>query len=87
MQQEEDPVVITSPLSRKVTKNGITVDVQIYRLEHETQWGLEVVNAANTSTCWEEPFPTDEAAYQEFCRTIETEGMLTFVDDRAGTIH
>jgi len=39
-----------------------------------------VVNAANTSIVWEEPFATDEDAYAEFERTVAEEGMRTFLD-------
>jgi hypothetical protein len=77
---KRDPNIIYSDLSRKVTRDGITVEVVIIRLEHGTEWSLEVVNAANTSTVWEEPFATDEGAYAEFERIVAEEGMRTFLD-------
>ena len=77
---KRDPNLVYSGLSRKVTRDGITVEVVIIRLEHETVWSLEVVNAANTSIVWEEPFATDEDAYAEFERTVAEEGMPTFLD-------
>jgi hypothetical protein len=77
---ERDPSIVNSSLSRKVTRNGVTVNVSIIRLEHEKEWSLEVVNAASTSTVWDELFPTDEAAYAEFERTIAEEGMQAFLD-------
>ena len=77
---ERDPNIVYSGLSRKVTREGMTVEVVIVRLEHETDWSLEVVNAANTSTVWDELFATDEAAYAEFERTVAEEGMRTFLD-------
>jgi len=77
---EQDPEIVDSPLSRRVTKDGVTVDVSIIRLEHETEWSLEVINAANTSTVWDDLFPTDEAAYAEFERTVAEEGMAAFSD-------
>ena len=75
---EQDPVIIDSPLSRRVTKDGVTVEVSIIRLEHESEWSLEVINAANTSTVWDDLFPTDAAAYAEFERTVAEEGMGAF---------
>ena len=77
---EQDPKIIDSPLSRRVTKDGITVEVSIIRLEHESEWSLEVINAANTSIVWDNLFPTDKAAYAEFERTVAEEGMKTFLD-------
>ena len=46
---ERDPNIVQSGLSRTVKKDGVTVEVFIIRLEHETQWSLEVVNSAATS--------------------------------------
>jgi hypothetical protein len=77
---ERDPNIVNSGLSRKVTCDGVTVKVSIIRLEHEKEWSLEVVNSANTSIVWDELFPTDEAAYAEFERTVAEEGMRTFPD-------
>jgi hypothetical protein len=77
---ERDPNIVNSGLSRKVARDGVTVDVSIIRLEHENEWSLEVVNSANTSIVWDELFPTDEAAYAEFERTVAEEGMHAFLD-------
>jgi hypothetical protein len=77
---ERDPNIVKSSLSRTVTKDGITVRVEIVRLERETEWSLEVVNAKNTSVVWDELFATDEDAYAEFERTVAEEGMRTFLD-------
>ena len=77
---EQDPKIVKSGLSRTVTKDGVTVEVLIIRLEGETEWSLEVVNAANTSIVWDDLFATDEEAYAEFERTVAEEGMRTFLD-------
>ena len=79
---DRDPNIAYSGLSRKVTRDGITVDVVIVRLERETAWSLEVANSANTSIVWDELFATDEAAYAEFERTVAEEGMRAFLDSR-----
>ena len=77
---ERDPNIVYSGLSRKVTRDGITVEIVIIRLEGEMEWSLEVINAANTSIVWDEPFATDEDAYAEFERTVAEKGMRTFLD-------
>ena len=79
---ERDPEIITSRLSRAVTKDGVTVEVSIIRLKGETGWSLEVVNAKNTSIVWDDLFATDDEAYAEFERTVAEEGMRTFLDSR-----
>jgi hypothetical protein len=58
----------------------VTVKVSIVRLEHESQWSLEVVNDAGTSIVWDDLFSSDEEAYAEFQRTLADEGMRAFLD-------
>ena len=78
---DADPNIVTSSLSRGVTGDGITVRVEIYRLEHEPgKWVLEVVNAAGTSTVWDDAFATDEDAYEAFCDALDTDGFASFLD-------
>lgn len=87
---ETDPPIIPSPLSKTVNRDGITVEVRIFKLEEDDGWTLEVVNEAGTSTVWEDPFTTDAAAFEAFERAVEVEGMETFLDDDAEgwtTIH
>lgn len=74
------PNIINSGLSRTVTIDGITVDVKIYRLEHDPQWALEVVNDEGTSTVWGDVFDTDDEAFAAFQLTVEEEGMDAFFD-------
>jgi hypothetical protein len=67
-----------------VTKDGVTVEVSIIRLEGETGWSLEVVNAKNTSIVWDGLFATDEEACAEFERTVADEGIGAFLDSWEG---
>ncbi len=78
---KREPNLVTSSLSRNVTQDGITVEICIYRLETKTEWSLEVVNSAGTSIVWTYQFSSDEAANEEFLRTVAEEGMATFLDD------
>ena len=49
---ERDPKIVKSGLSRTVKKDGVTVEVSNIRLEHETEWSLEVVNSATARLPW-----------------------------------
>lgn len=75
---EDDYKVIDSPLNGDMRRDGITVDVQIYRGEDEQVWILEVIDAAGTSIIWEDRFATDLAALDELKREIASEGMKQF---------
>lgn len=65
-----------SPLSRDFEKDGHRVRVEIYGSK-SNEWILEVVDAAGTSTVWDDTFETDDLADQEFLRTVEKEGIET----------
>ena len=74
-----DLKLVTSSLSRTVTRDGITVGVDIFRMQGATDWLLGVANGAN-DFAWDEAFATDEAAYAEFERTVAKEGIRTVLD-------
>jgi hypothetical protein len=86
---DRDPTIIYSDLCRIVTLDDITVDVQIYRLQHDPRWALEVINEAGTSTVWDDLFDTDIEAYAAFSITVDEEGMESFLDEDgdAETLH
>ena len=46
----EDPAIEVSTLSQEVTKNGQSVEVEIYRLEGASEWSLEVVDEFDAYT-------------------------------------
>jgi hypothetical protein len=50
MMHERDPNIVTSSLSGIVAEQGITVRVNITRLENEPGWSMEVENENGTST-------------------------------------
>ncbi|WP_375404659.1 hypothetical protein [uncultured Sphingomonas sp.] len=77
---EREPNIVTSGLSGFITRDGITVEVQIHRLEGQAGWALEVVNANRTSTVWDDLFDTDGEAYAAFLAAAEDEGMITYLD-------
>ena len=84
---DEDYRIIPSPLQQTVTRDGISVDVLIYRGEEDSGWILEVVNHLGGSTVWDDPFPTDQAALDEALSTIETEGIASFAEAQGRTVH
>ncbi len=56
-----------SPLSGRVTRDGVTVQVHIYRfVGTDDGWTLEVVDHDDGSTVWEGSFDTDVEAYEAF---------------------
>ena len=80
--KERIPNLVHSGLSGIVSKDDITVEVFIYRLENESKWSLEVLNNAGTSIVWDNLFDSDEDAYAEFQQTVEEEGIRAFLDNQ-----
>jgi hypothetical protein len=76
-----DPNIVHSGLSQKMTVQDHELSIEIYRLEHEPNWALEVVDEEGTSTVWDDQFETDQAALDEVLGTIEKEGLSAFRDD------
>lgn len=78
---EDDPKIIYSGHCTRFVRDGVVVNLQIYRLE-DTDWSLEVVNSANTSIVWDDLFKTDDEAFAEFMRTVKEEGMIAFAEKK-----
>ncbi|MDI5986018.1 hypothetical protein QLQ85_14565 [Halomonas sp. M4R5S39] len=75
-----EPELIQSPLSQSITRDGHTLRVDIYRLEDETDWLLEVVNEDGTSNVWDDRFATDQADLDAVQAAIDEEGIGAFLD-------
>ena len=80
----DEPKLELSPLSQEVSSGGRTVSVEIYRLEGETSWALEVVDEHNNSTVWDDTFDTESAALTEAKKTILAEGVNSLVGPEDG---
>jgi hypothetical protein len=75
---EDDYQLVMSPLCQSISDSGHTICVEIYR-GPDSDWILEVVDASNNSTVWDDPFSTDQAALDEVLRTVRDEGIECLV--------
>jgi len=86
MVDEDDVELEESPLSGEVTRDGITLRVQIYRIRGSNEnRSLEVVDHEAGSTVWQDLFPSDQDAYREFMRTLDAEGPRAFLEKMDST--
>lgn len=74
MAADDEPDFIESPLSQHMTRNGVTVRVDIYG-DSDNRWILEIVDAENTSHVWDEHFETDQQALDEALRALNEEPL------------
>jgi hypothetical protein len=77
---------LRSTLSRTIRDGGIEIRVGIHRLE-TTDWSLEVVDQTGASTVWDYLFPSDQATLDEVMKTIQEEGIGTFLSGEPRVIH
>ena len=82
-----DPEIVMSPLCRKITVNGITIQIDIYRSKNDSGWILEVIDEENASTIWDEPFDTDREALDAVLIVIEKDGIRSFLEGEYETMH
>lgn len=72
-----------SLLSGRLTRDGVTVDVKIYRFAGTADpWQLEVVDHEGGSTVWGELFRTAKDAHRAFNDAVEEEGIASFLVPR-----
>jgi hypothetical protein len=76
---EDEPVLVKSPLSTRIENENTFVDIEIYRLEEQDFWTLEVVDELGGSTVWDDEFPSDEAALKKALSAIEQDGLESFM--------
>lgn len=68
-----------SPYSRDVTRNGITVHVDIFRLPALGKyWTMRVTGSMGYATIWDGQFHNDSDAFRDFEDALETEGIEIF---------
>jgi hypothetical protein len=88
MIDDNTPKIESSPLCESVTRDGITVRVEIYRLAGRGEgWSLEVVDQQGGSTVWDGTFANDQDAHAEFYRTLESEGIRSIAEPPSGRAH
>lgn len=70
--------IIVSSLSRNFLIDGQTFKFEIYSLENEAGWTLEVIDDEGASTVWDIEFETDLAAHEHLMTVLDTEGITAF---------
>lgn len=77
-----------SELAGEFTEDGITVLVDIFRTSGSNEdWTMEVVTQAEDLIRWDEPFPTDRDAFDEFLAVVARDGIRSFLEDEEPSVH
>ena len=75
----DEPNLVTSGKSKRIVVDGYSFSIDIYRLETDPTWTLEVVDHHGTSHVWDQQFVSDADARDVAINAIETEGALAFM--------
>lgn len=75
------PKIINSGLSQHIEQDGHTFVIEIYRLDNETTWILEIVDDQGTSHVWDDRFDSAQAALDEANITLQREGAAAFLSN------
>jgi hypothetical protein len=87
IRMDDETKLITSRLSRTITRDGITVEIHIVRSEGDPEWTLEVVDHDGACTVWEDTFATEQDALNEVFQTIAVDGMSSFLRQPEQKLH
>lgn len=77
--EEDEQKVVMSGKCQTVTLSGYPFSVEIYRLETESLWTLEVVDCDGTSHVWDDQFRSDKDARTAALEAIRSEGPIAFM--------
>ena len=79
MANGDEPNIVKSGKCNRITIDNYAFLIEIYRLETDDLWTLEVVDHEGTSHVWAEQFTSDKEAYSIAVQTIDAEGAKTFM--------
>ena len=79
MTENDEPSIVTSGKSQQIIVDGLPFSIEIYRLEGDKTWTLEVVDKENTSHVWDDEFASDAEARDTAIAAINSEGAVAFM--------
>ena len=74
-----EKVLVHSEFSRRIDLDGTYVRVEIFRLQEESEWTLEVIDETGASTVWDGPFASESAALEAAMKVIRQDGIRAFL--------
>jgi len=63
--------MILSNCSQSVSRNGTVIQIRIYRLEHERDWSVEIVEGKDLSIFSDATYSSERAALLDALRALE----------------
>ena len=79
MVDDDEPNMVNSGKSQRVIIDGLSFSIEIYRLQTDKNWTLEVVDHEGTSHVWDDQFESDKDARNTALEAIQSEGAPAFM--------
>lgn len=79
MTENDDPNLVHSSKSLAVVIDGYRFQIDIYRLETDSHWTLEVIDHLGTSHTWDDQFASEQEARAAALTALEEEGAVAFM--------
>ncbi|SUZ33692.1 hypothetical protein ROE7235_03465 [Roseibaca ekhonensis] len=76
---DDEPNIVRSGKSKRIVVDALPFLIEIFRLEGDKTWTLEVVDKDNTSHVWDDQFISDTEARDTAVAAINSEGAVTFM--------
>jgi len=84
----ENVELVYSPLNRVIAKDGLEIEICIYKGASDSSWCVEVIDHFENSTGWNDEFATDQDAFDEVFATISSRWYSFFYWARSkDTVH
>ncbi len=74
-----EPNLIMSDKCKSVLVDGFRFEIEIYRLENQDRWTLEVIDVENASYVWDDKFSSEQDALDTAVDILNNEGALGFM--------
>ncbi|WP_299664459.1 hypothetical protein [uncultured Ruegeria sp.] len=75
----DEPKLIISDKCKSVLVDGYRFEIEIYRLENQDLWTLEVIDVEDASYVWDDKFGSDQKALNTAVDILNNEGALGFM--------
>ncbi|WP_417840778.1 UPF0149 family protein [Terasakiella sp.] len=75
-----EPELIYSSLCQSIEVEGKNLRIEIYKMENEKQWSLEIEHEDGSSLLWDELFDSDFLALNAARQTLKDEGIAAFTN-------
>ncbi len=75
----KEPKLIISDKCKSVLVDGYRFEIEIYRLENQDLWTLEVIDVEDASYVWDDKFGSDQEALDTAVDILNNEGALGFM--------